>query len=64
MILGVTGALVSLTVTVKVQVVPPVEQTTLLEPIGKVAPEGGLQTTVGTCPVSGSAQPPDAVGVV
>ena len=61
--MGATGARVSLTVIVKLQVVAPAEQITLLVPIGKSDPEGGLQTTVGIWPESGSAQPPDGVGV-
>jgi hypothetical protein len=44
---GSTGGRVSLTVIVKLQVVVPVEQTTLLVPTGKSEPEGGLQTTSG-----------------
>lgn len=45
--MGATGARVSLTVIVKLQVVAPAEQITLLVPIGKSEPDGGLQTTVG-----------------
>ena len=55
---------VSLTVIVKLQLVEPAEQTTLLVPTGNSEPDGGLQTTSGICPVSGSAQPADASGTV
>lgn len=54
----------SLTVTVKLHVVAPVAQATVVVPIGKVEPEGGSQRTGGVSPVSGSTQFPDGVGVV
>jgi hypothetical protein len=60
---GCTAGRVSLTVTVKLQLVPPLEQTTVVVPTGKGVPDGGLQTTGGVRPVSGSTQFPEVVGV-
>jgi hypothetical protein len=44
-IAGVVGVRVSTTVTVKLQVVPPAPQVTVVVPTGKAEPDGGLQTT-------------------
>ena len=42
---GCTGGRVSITVTGKLQKLPPVEQVTAVVPMGKAEPEGGLQVT-------------------
>jgi hypothetical protein len=60
-IVGCTAGRVSTTVTVKLQLVPPLEQTTVVAPTGKDAPDGGLQVTGGVWPVSGSVQFPEMV---
>jgi hypothetical protein len=50
-------------VTVKLQLLPPLAQLTVVFPTGNVEPEGGLQITGGVAPVSGSTQLPDVPGV-
>jgi len=60
-IVGCTAGRVSWTVTVKLQLAPPLEQTTVVAPTGNCAPDGGLQVTGGVWPVSGSVQFPEVV---
>jgi hypothetical protein len=61
-IVGVPDAL-EVTVTEKLQLLPPLEHVTAVLPTGKLDPDGGLHTTGGVTPVSGSAQLPEATGV-
>ena len=65
-IVGVTGVRVSTIVTVKLHESPvAVEQVTVVLPMGKKAPDGGLQVTPVPPPSSGGGgHVPEAVGVV